>query len=229
MMHVSLQYKGLSKVLYPYRRHPLKTLQCPAAGTRPPPPAEVPLVPPVPRLMWQMCCSSCTHSYTEYTHKTNSKISLFFRVVLWREVIWFFSGWRWLNVLHHSRKNNTYTCRPTLHWAIILCWVIHWILLSPPSLWHLHFVFTSLKGSTAITVTVLCPQRRLWDVVLRNFAEKKTVLCRGRWLDYGSALSLTADRSPCPSHFRNRLSSDLRVFLREPCFWHQSNCVMIPC
>lgn len=49
-------------VIYPCKRHPLKTLQCPAAGTRPPPPAEVPLSPPVLQLMWQMCCSSCTHS-----------------------------------------------------------------------------------------------------------------------------------------------------------------------
>lgn len=59
---VSQQWWGQSGRLYPYKRHPLNTLQLPTAGTRPLPPEEVPLEPPGLQLMWQRCCSFCPHS-----------------------------------------------------------------------------------------------------------------------------------------------------------------------
>lgn len=49
-------------MIYLSQRHPLNTVQWPAAGPTPPPPAEAPLGPLVLPLTWRMCCSSCTHS-----------------------------------------------------------------------------------------------------------------------------------------------------------------------
>lgn len=59
---IGWKWRWAVKCLYPYRKHLLEPLQCPPAETTPLPPAEGPLEPPTLQLMWQMCCSSCTHS-----------------------------------------------------------------------------------------------------------------------------------------------------------------------
>lgn len=121
LMCGSLQEKRRSSsTLYPYRQHPLKPLQCRAAGTRPPPPAEVPLEPPILQLMWQTCCSSCTHSknapedvtHTQYTRHKHIHIQ---NITYWSLCSKWYSGesfrfsgfllfgpniWSLINVMH---------------------------------------------------------------------------------------------------------------------------------
>lgn len=188
-------------MLYPYRRHPLKTLQWPAAGTRPPPPAEVPLVPPRLRLMWQMCCSSCTHSKHApedvhvHTHKTHTRTNPKHRVleplfkVIHRAGLLFLAFALCTNQTSKGSLMNVVYVFQALYWAVILC------LLSTHRLHNTFVLYISLRVLLLLSQPVNSILSS--ETVLGDSSEKKTVLRTGLWLDYLSPLvSLPVALSP---------------------------------
>lgn len=176
--------RELSEMVYPYRRHPLKTLQCPAAGTRPPPPAEVPLEPPAPQPMLQMCCSSCTHSKhapEDVTHRciqqthththrhVHHLLAPLFNIMFSGEVFIFlpFAEVQWMNVIFYHSGKTTEAPR----WAATLCQVssllsshqIHYT--QPPHLYVSLGLHYCCRHSLSTTFGLL---GQLWEIVLRK-------------------------------------------------------------